>query len=125
MVDAAAARAAKKELNRIERQLAKLTEAEAKLHDQLAVSASDYARLAELDAELRKLADERGELESRLVRRGRTGRVTQPPRPARPRPAPPVPRHPSRATRPAPPRPARPGPPVPARAFEGITGSCD
>ncbi|NIK56921.1 ABC-F family ATP-binding cassette domain-containing protein [Kribbella shirazensis] len=64
MVDAAVARAAKKELNRIERQLAKLTEAEAKLHDQLAASASDYERLAELDAELRKLADERGELET-------------------------------------------------------------
>ncbi|MDX2972588.1 ABC-F family ATP-binding cassette domain-containing protein [Kribbella solani] len=64
IVDAAAARAAKKELNRIERQLAKLTETERKLHDQLAVSASDYARLAELDAELRKLADERGELET-------------------------------------------------------------
>jgi ABC transport system ATP-binding/permease protein len=62
--DAAAARAAKKELNRIERQLTKLTEAEAKLHDQLAASASDYERLAELDAELRKLADERGELET-------------------------------------------------------------
>ncbi|MEU8221862.1 ABC-F family ATP-binding cassette domain-containing protein [Kribbella sp. NPDC048915] len=62
-VDAAAARAAKKDLNRIERQLAKLTEAEAKLHDQLAANASNYERLAELDAELRKLADERGELE--------------------------------------------------------------
>ncbi|MGW7682102.1 ABC-F family ATP-binding cassette domain-containing protein [Kribbella sp. NPDC054772] len=62
--DAAVARAAKKELNRIERQLSKLTETEAKLHDQLAASASDYARLAELDAELRKLADERGELET-------------------------------------------------------------
>ncbi|MET9271149.1 ABC-F family ATP-binding cassette domain-containing protein [Kribbella sp. NPDC003557] len=64
IADAAAARAAKKELNRIERQLSKLTEAEAKLHDQLAASASDYERLAELDAELRKLADERGELET-------------------------------------------------------------
>jgi ATP-binding cassette subfamily F protein uup len=64
VVDAAAARAAKKELNRIERQLAKLTEAEAKLHDQLATHASDYGRLAELDAELRKLADERAELET-------------------------------------------------------------
>jgi ATP-binding cassette subfamily F protein uup len=63
-VDAAVARAAKKELNRIERQLAKLTEVEAKLHDQLAASASDYERLAELDAELRKLAEERGELET-------------------------------------------------------------
>jgi ABC transport system ATP-binding/permease protein len=61
--DAAAVRAAKKELNRIERQLAKITEAETKLHDQLAASASDYERLSELDAELRKLADERGELE--------------------------------------------------------------
>ncbi|WP_370358936.1 ABC-F family ATP-binding cassette domain-containing protein [Kribbella pratensis] len=63
-VDPAATRAAKKELNRIERQLAKLTETEAKLHDQLAASASDYERLAELDTELRKLADERTELET-------------------------------------------------------------
>jgi ATP-binding cassette subfamily F protein uup len=64
MADAAAARAAKKELNRIERQLARITEAETKLHDQLAASASDYERLSELDTELRKLADERGELET-------------------------------------------------------------
>ncbi|TCC36644.1 ABC transporter ATP-binding protein [Kribbella capetownensis] len=64
VVDAAVARAAKKELNRIERQLAKLTSAEAKLHDQIAVHASDYERLAELDTELRKLAEERGELET-------------------------------------------------------------
>ncbi|MFC6162837.1 ABC-F family ATP-binding cassette domain-containing protein [Kribbella jiaozuonensis] len=63
-VDPAASRAAKKELNRIERQLAKLTETEAKLHDQLAASASDYERLAGLDTELRKLADERAELET-------------------------------------------------------------
>jgi ATP-binding cassette subfamily F protein uup len=62
--DAAAARAAKKELNRIERQLAKLTESETKLHDQLATNASNYERLAELDTELRKLAEERGELET-------------------------------------------------------------
>jgi ATP-binding cassette subfamily F protein uup len=64
VADAAAARAAKKELNRIERQLAKLTETEAKLHDQLAANASNYERLAELDTELRKLAEERGELET-------------------------------------------------------------
>jgi ATP-binding cassette subfamily F protein uup len=62
--DAVAIRAAKKDLNRIERQLAKLTEAEARLHDQLAANASNYERLAELDTELRKLADERGELET-------------------------------------------------------------
>jgi ATP-binding cassette subfamily F protein uup len=64
VVDAAVARAAKKELNRIERQLAKLTETEAKLHDQLAGNASNYERLAELDTELRKLAEERAELET-------------------------------------------------------------
>uniref|UniRef100_UPI0038CBFB0B ABC-F family ATP-binding cassette domain-containing protein n=1 Tax=Kribbella monticola TaxID=2185285 RepID=UPI0038CBFB0B len=63
-VDAAAARAAKKDLNRIERQLQKLTESEAKLHDQLATNASNYERLAELDTELRKLAEERAELET-------------------------------------------------------------
>ena len=64
VVDSTVARAAKKDLNRIERQLAKLTESEAKLHDQLAVNASNYERLAELDTELRKLAEERHELET-------------------------------------------------------------
>ncbi len=63
-VDAAAARAAKKELNRLERQLSKLTFNEAKLHDQLAANASNYERLAELDTELRKLTEERAELET-------------------------------------------------------------
>ncbi|GAA1668929.1 ABC-F family ATP-binding cassette domain-containing protein [Kribbella yunnanensis] len=63
-VDAAVARAAKKELNRIERQIAKITESEAKLHDQIAANASNYERLAELDTELRKLGDERSELET-------------------------------------------------------------
>lgn len=64
MVDAAAARAAKKDLNRIERQIAKLTDRETKLHDELATSAGNYGRLAELDTELRKVAEERGELET-------------------------------------------------------------
>ncbi|MFC9690113.1 ABC-F family ATP-binding cassette domain-containing protein [Kribbella sp. NPDC056951] len=63
-VDAAVVRAAKKELNRIERQIAKITESEAKLHDQIAANASNYERLAELDTELRKLGDERSELET-------------------------------------------------------------
>ncbi|WBQ06770.1 ABC-F family ATP-binding cassette domain-containing protein [Kribbella sp. CA-293567] len=63
-VDPVAARAAKKELNRIERQLSKLTHNEAKLHDQLAANASNYARLSELDTELRKMAEERAELET-------------------------------------------------------------
>jgi ATP-binding cassette subfamily F protein uup len=61
--DPAAARAAKKDLNRIERQLSKLADTEKKLHDQLATHASDYGRLAELDTDLRKLKDEREELE--------------------------------------------------------------
>ncbi|GAA3550529.1 ABC-F family ATP-binding cassette domain-containing protein [Kribbella ginsengisoli] len=64
VVDAAEARAAKKELNRIERQLSKLTFNEAKLHDQLAANASNYERLAELDTDLRKLAEERATLET-------------------------------------------------------------
>ena len=64
VMDPAAARAAKKELNRIERQLSKLKFNEAKLHDQLAANASNYARLAELDTELRKLAEERSGLET-------------------------------------------------------------
>ncbi|WP_405061618.1 ABC-F family ATP-binding cassette domain-containing protein [Kribbella sp. NBC_01505] len=63
-VDAAAVRAAKKDLNRLERQIAKLTQSETKLHDQIATNASNYERLAELDAELRKLGDERAELET-------------------------------------------------------------
>jgi ATP-binding cassette subfamily F protein uup len=64
VVDAAAARAAKKELNRIERQLSKVKFNEGKLHDQLAANASNYARLAELDTDLRKLAEERAALET-------------------------------------------------------------
>ncbi|TDD45061.1 ABC transporter ATP-binding protein, partial [Kribbella antibiotica] len=64
VVDAAAVRAAKKDLNRIERQISKIAQSEAKLHDQIAANASNYGKLAELDAELRKLGDERGELET-------------------------------------------------------------
>jgi ATP-binding cassette subfamily F protein uup len=56
-------RAAKKELQRIERQLGKLEEREAKLHAQLAEHAADFAKVAELDAQLRALKDEREELE--------------------------------------------------------------
>ncbi|MFC5910668.1 ABC-F family ATP-binding cassette domain-containing protein [Streptacidiphilus monticola] len=56
-------RAAKKELQRIERQLAKLDEKEAKLHQQLADNASDFGKVAELDAQLRALREEREELE--------------------------------------------------------------
>jgi len=61
--DAAAVRAAKKDLARIERQLAKLTAAEETLHESIAANASDFAKLADLDAELRALGDERSKLE--------------------------------------------------------------
>jgi len=61
--DAATVRAARKDVARIERQLAKLTDAEQKLHESIAANASDYARLADLDAQLKTLAAERAELE--------------------------------------------------------------
>ncbi|MBE7187493.1 MAG: ABC transporter ATP-binding protein, partial [Jatrophihabitans endophyticus] len=52
-------RAARKELSRLERRVDTLTRREAALHDQLAASATDFARVAELDAELRALVAER------------------------------------------------------------------
>ncbi|MFE9425180.1 ABC-F family ATP-binding cassette domain-containing protein [Kitasatospora sp. NPDC006697] len=57
------ARAAKKELQRIERQIAKLEQQEAKLHDQLAQHAADFGKVAELDGQLRKVREEKEELE--------------------------------------------------------------
>ena len=75
VVDAAAARAAKKELNRIERQLAKLTEAEAKLHDQLAVQCERLraaGRAGRRAAQARRRTRRAGD---RLVRGRRTRRV--------------------------------------------------
>lgn len=57
------ARAAKKELTRLERRLDKIAEREARLHEQLAAHASDYAKLAELDGELRELTAEKAQVE--------------------------------------------------------------
>jgi ATP-binding cassette subfamily F protein uup len=56
-------RAAKKELQRIERQIAKLDKDEVKLHEQMAEHASDFSKVADLDAKLRALKEEREELE--------------------------------------------------------------
>ncbi len=56
-------RAAKKELQRIERQIAKLDQQEAKLHSQLAEHAADFSKVAELDAKLRAVKDEKEGLE--------------------------------------------------------------
>jgi ATP-binding cassette subfamily F protein uup len=66
-VSAAQARAGQKELTRLERQIARLAEAEDKLADELAASASDYSRLIELGAELRSVQSERTELEERWL----------------------------------------------------------
>ncbi|MGK5640732.1 ABC-F family ATP-binding cassette domain-containing protein [Streptomyces sp. URMC 126] len=61
------ARAAKKELQRIERRLDKVSELEAKLHARIAEQATDFEAVAKLDAELRELAAEREELETRWL----------------------------------------------------------
>ncbi|MFI2705247.1 ABC-F family ATP-binding cassette domain-containing protein [Cellulosimicrobium composti] len=61
---AAEVRAAKKEINRIERRLSKIAEAEARLHERIAANATDFAAVAELDAELRTLAAEKDDLEA-------------------------------------------------------------
>jgi ATP-binding cassette subfamily F protein uup len=63
-------RAARKELARVERQVAKLDAREAELHVQLAAHATDYARVAELDAELRDLRAERDTAEERWLELG-------------------------------------------------------
>ncbi|SHH57960.1 ATP-binding cassette, subfamily F, uup [Jatrophihabitans endophyticus] len=52
-------RAARKELTRLERRVETLGRREATLHEQLAAHATDYARVAELDAELREVTAER------------------------------------------------------------------
>jgi ATPase subunit of ABC transporter with duplicated ATPase domains len=63
----AAERAAKKELDRLDRQIARAAEREAKLHVELAANATDHARLIELGAQLTAAEAERGELEERWL----------------------------------------------------------
>jgi ATP-binding cassette subfamily F protein uup len=55
----AQARATRKELSRLERRIAALEARETELHTALAAHATDYARVTELDAELRAVATER------------------------------------------------------------------
>ncbi|WP_327355512.1 ABC-F family ATP-binding cassette domain-containing protein [Streptomyces sp. NBC_01304] len=64
---AADQRAAKKELQKIERQLSKMSDQETKLHAQIAENATDFGKVAELDAKLRELVGERDELEMRWL----------------------------------------------------------
>ncbi len=63
-------RAARKELARLERQLDKLAEREAGLHERLTAHAADYEKVAELDAELREVRAERERVEERWLEVG-------------------------------------------------------
>jgi uncharacterized protein (DUF3084 family) len=56
-------RQARKELGRVERQLGKIADQEAKLHAQMAEAAEDYPRLAGLNEQLQALLGEKEELE--------------------------------------------------------------
>jgi ATP-binding cassette subfamily F protein uup len=56
-------RAARKELQRLERQIDRLSAREKELTGLLASNASDYARLIELGGELREVQAEKGRLE--------------------------------------------------------------
>jgi DNA repair exonuclease SbcCD ATPase subunit len=58
-MSAAEARAARKDLARLERAVSRFDEREAALHDELASHSTDYAKVAELDAQLRDLRAER------------------------------------------------------------------
>jgi ATP-binding cassette subfamily F protein uup len=60
-------RAGQKELARLERQINRLTGTEASLSEALAQSATDYARLIELGAQLRAAQEERAALEERWL----------------------------------------------------------
>jgi len=66
-VSAARQRAGQKELSKLERQIARLTETEARLEAELAASAADYARLIELGDELRGVQTDRAGLEERWI----------------------------------------------------------
>jgi ATPase subunit of ABC transporter with duplicated ATPase domains len=62
-MSAAEARTAKKELNRLERQIGKLDQRETTLLGQLATHATDYAKVAELDGQLKEVRSEREQVE--------------------------------------------------------------
>ncbi|MFE2188943.1 ABC-F family ATP-binding cassette domain-containing protein [Streptomyces sp. NPDC059455] len=64
---AADQRAAKKDLQRIERRLDRISEQESELHARIAEHATDFAKVAELDTRLRELTGERDELETRWL----------------------------------------------------------
>jgi ATP-binding cassette subfamily F protein uup len=57
-------RAARKEINRLEREIARLDKRESALHESMATHATDYGRISELDAELREVLRAKDEAES-------------------------------------------------------------
>jgi len=64
---AGAQRAAKKEMQPLERQIDRLTAREGELTGELAASASDYEKLIELGAQLRAVQEEKASLEERWL----------------------------------------------------------
>ncbi|MFI9105661.1 ABC-F family ATP-binding cassette domain-containing protein [Streptomyces fildesensis] len=60
-------RAAKKELQKVERRLDRIGQEEAKVHTQIADNSTDFDLVAKLDTQLRALRDERDELEMRWL----------------------------------------------------------
>jgi len=64
---AAADRAARKELQRLERQIERASERETVLNEELAANATDYEKLTELGAQLRTLQAEKTDLEERWL----------------------------------------------------------
>ena len=63
----AAARAARKDLQRLERDLDRLTVREAAVHEEMAANAADHAHLRTLDGDLARLAAEREHLETQWL----------------------------------------------------------
>ncbi len=66
-VSAARQRAGQKELARLERQIARLADQQERLEAELAASASDYARLIELGAQLHTVQEDKNGLEERWL----------------------------------------------------------
>jgi ATP-binding cassette subfamily F protein uup len=63
VVSAAEQRAAKKAVQRLEKQLTRLAAEESRLHEQMAADPTDFEATAKLDARLRELLAEKDELE--------------------------------------------------------------
>ena len=74
---AAELREARKAMARIEKQLTRLADREARLHGEMAAAATDPAALADLNARLEEVVAEKEELEARVARGRRGHRLTR------------------------------------------------